>query len=89
MVDAAPARSRARGFRIVASALVLLLLAVILIAVVAPWSPSTAVAPAALFGDQATSRDLATPTFPSEAKDGTHLAASVSIAFDRTAVATG
>jgi len=73
----------------VASALVLLLLAVILIVVVAPWSPSTSAAPAALFGDQASSRDLATPTFPSETKAGACLVPSVSAAFGRTAVASG
>ena len=81
-MDAAPARSRARGFRIVASALVLLLLAVILIAVVAPWSPGTSSAAAALFGDWVTSRHLVIPDFPSETKAGACLASSVSIAFD-------
>jgi len=87
-VGAGPAQSRARGFRIVASACVLLLLAVVLTVVVAPWAPATAAAPAALFSGAApTVHPNSTP--PRETREDAPGSSPVSVKSGRTAVATG
>jgi len=67
-MHAGTARRRALGLRIVASALVLGLLSVIIVFVVAPWSPSFGALPEAMFCPATPAAgDSAAPTPPAPA----------------------